>query len=60
MNPDNQDAPRLTASQRLALALGRAVPEPLSADQREALERAQDKADADAEQIWGVRGRAAA
>ena len=59
MNSD-RIAPQLSASQRLALALGRGVPEPLSADELAALEAAQDRADADAERVWGVRRQAAA
>lgn len=50
----------LTASQRLAAALGRPAPEPLTDAERAALEIAQDRADAEAERIWGVRGQAAA
>jgi hypothetical protein len=57
---DDRITPHLTASQRLAVALGQTAPEPLSADELEALESAQDRADADAERVWGVRGQAAA
>jgi hypothetical protein len=60
VTPDDRIPPHLTASQRLALALGRTAPEPLSADELEALEAAQDRADAEAERVWGVRGQAAA
>jgi len=60
MISDDRIVPHVTASQRLALALGRAVPEPLSADELAALEIAQDRADAEAERVWGVRGQAAA
>jgi hypothetical protein len=53
-------AMRLAASQRLARALGRDVPEPLTPDELATLEAAQDRADAEAERVWGVRGKAAA
>jgi hypothetical protein len=51
---------RLNASERLSAALERPVPEPLTEVERAGLEAAQDRADADAERIWGVRGQAAA
>lgn len=60
MNADDRILPRHAAAQRLALALGRPAPEPLSADELATLETAQDRADAEAERVWGVRGQAAA
>ncbi|GAB1641423.1 hypothetical protein KRMM14A1259_18460 [Krasilnikovia sp. MM14-A1259] len=60
MTTDDRIKPRQTAAQRLALALGRPAPESLTADELAALEAAQDRADAEAERVWGVRGRAVA
>ncbi|MFY1652410.1 hypothetical protein ACN27J_16130 [Solwaraspora sp. WMMB762] len=60
MTPDEITPGPLTAAQRLAAALGQAAPLPLSTDELAELEAAQDRADADAERIWGVRGQAAA
>ena len=60
MISDDRIVPPLAASQRLALALGRAAPEPLSAGELDALEIAQDLADAEAVRVWGARGQAAA
>ncbi|MDG4764509.1 hypothetical protein O7632_10385 [Solwaraspora sp. WMMD406] len=60
MKPDETTPEPLTAAQRLAAALGKPLPLPLSADELAELEAAQDRADADAELIWGVRGQAAA
>ncbi|MFV2022408.1 hypothetical protein [Micromonospora sp. LOL_023] len=60
MKPDETTPEPPTAAQRLAAALGQPLPLPLSADELAELEAAQDRADADAERIWGVRGQAAA
>ncbi|MFV2084246.1 hypothetical protein [Micromonospora sp. LOL_021] len=60
MTPDETAPEPLTAAQRLAAALGQAPPLPLGADELAELEAAQDRADAEAELIWGVRGQAAA
>jgi len=60
VTPDETAPEPLTAAQRLAAALGQAAPLPLSADELAELEAAQDRADAEAELIWGVRGQAAA
>jgi hypothetical protein len=60
MTTDYRNTPPPTASQRLAHALGRAAPEPLTADESLAFEAAQDRADAEAERLWGGLGRAVA
>jgi hypothetical protein len=54
------DAPQLTASQRLAAVLGKPAPAPLGENERREWEAVQDRADADAERIYGVRGQDAA
>jgi len=59
MAEDRRTGEPLTASQRLAAALGRPVPRKLTPAEAEAFEAAQDQADAEAERIWGVRGRSA-
>jgi hypothetical protein len=60
VTPDERIELRVSASQRLALSRGRAAAEPLSADELAAFEATQDRADAEAERVWGVRGQAAA
>lgn len=50
---------RLTASQRLAAALGRPAPRPLTDIERREFEAAQDRVDAEIERLYGA-GRAAA
>jgi hypothetical protein len=61
---DMADAPGhpqhgMTVSQRLAAALGRPAPRPLSETEAADLERRQDEADAAAERLYGIRGQAA-
>jgi hypothetical protein len=48
-----------SVSQRLAAALGRPAPQPLSDVERAELERLQDDADRGADLLYGVRGQAA-
>jgi hypothetical protein len=50
----------LTASQRLAAALGRPAPRPLTDAELADLEARQDAADREAERLYGIRGQAAA
>jgi hypothetical protein len=56
--PTPADPP--TAAERLALAVGRSAPSPLSESELRAFEAAQDRADTEALRIYGRRGRAAA
>ncbi|HEX8345121.1 MAG TPA: hypothetical protein VF657_10380 [Actinoplanes sp.] len=51
MSADDRTSSHLTASQRLAVTLGRTSPEPLSVDELAALEAAQDRADAEAKRV---------
>jgi len=54
MASDPVPAERPNAAQRLAAALGRPAPRPLSAAERADLERRQDAADAELERIYGL------
>ena len=60
MAEEDRTVGRATTSHRLAAALGRPAPEPLTPSESAAFEAAQDRADAEAERIWGIRSQAAA
>ncbi|MGN9910118.1 hypothetical protein ACTMTJ_21445 [Phytohabitans sp. LJ34] len=55
--PDSSGHPQapMTASQRLAAALGRPRPEPLSGERLRDFERRQDEVDAEIERRYGPR-----